>query len=187
MENTNSNNIFENAQIKMVEFISSDKFISKDPNKSNQEKLIQINKLGFFTIQIQYGNEIKRNHTNINSTHIEDRADISGFMKKSMGNKFINQIRKNPNIVVFEKIITWCQSSVEIPLSLDNKKIMLNVKPTISPNKLAQLKKISLLDKIDNNDISLIYCIDIKFNRLGNLSNGLFNHIIEALKIVNKN
>jgi hypothetical protein len=182
-----SNKTFEHAQNKFIEFISSDNFTSKDPNKLNQEKLIQINKLGFLTIHIQYGNEIKRNHLDINSTHIEDRAFISGFMKKSMVNNFLKQIRKNSNIIVYEKIVTWYQSPVAIALSLDNKEIILNDKLTISPNKLDQLKKISLLDNVNNNDICLIHCVDIKFNRLANSSNGLFKHVINALEIVNKN
>jgi len=182
-----SNNIFANAQNKMIEFMQSDKFTLKDPNKLNQDKLLLINKLGFLTIQIQYGREIIRDHHDINSTHIEDRAYIAGFIKKSMVKQFMKKIKENKNIIACEKIITWIKHSSMIPLSLDDKKIIKNVRPTITPGDYNKLKKSILLDDINDRDISLIYCIDVKFNRLANSQFGIFNHIIKALEAVNKN
>jgi len=175
-----TNKQFENAQNKMQEFLYSNVFTSKDPNKLNQEKLVKINKLGFLTTMIQYGNEIKRDHAKLYSTHIEDRAYICGFMQNSCVDRFLKQIKLNPNIIAYKKIVTYIKSSTMIPLSLDNKKIVTNDKPTITPRKLNLLKKISLLEGVDN--ISLVYCIDIKFNRLANSQYGLFNNVIDTLE-----
>jgi len=175
---------FENAINKMITYIDSENFISKKYNVYNKEYLKKINELGFLTINFQYGIEKKRNHSKINSTHVEEKAYLTGFLKKDIVDKFLKHISSNPNIIAFSKIETFVKTFMYIPLLLDNNKIIKTTKYTISPRELNNIKKQYNIK--DVHDISYIYCIESKFNRLANIKNGLFENIINALENINK-
>ena len=169
----------------MMEWINSiNKTIKYLENNSihSKEHLTKINNLGFLTTNFQYGLETKRNHLDIKSIHIEDRAYISGFIKNSMRDKFIKEIKSNLNMMAFFTIVTWIKSPIDIDLVLENKQATKIAQVYITPTEFNKLKTQAMIETLE--DVSYIYCIDFKFNRKAHCSNGLFENVINALEKV---
>jgi hypothetical protein len=99
--------LFEDAQEAMAKYVCSNEFISREDSEyASTEILAKINRMGLITIGSQEGivSQGYNDETNLFWKNNE-RGCLSGFMKSTRAEKFIEWININTNKIAFKKII----------------------------------------------------------------------------------
>jgi hypothetical protein len=186
---------FEDAQKKMITYLSSDDFTSREDaqdTKKSIDFLKQMIKKGYITENSQEGSHTKGfNKETKKYFEVEERAYVSGFMKKEQGLTFINTMNTNTDKVAFQiqpsqdntvpdaKIgLTKQRSGTKLPLKGDFT-IATSFRSSLPVKTIDFLRKHTHISKSEN--VIYVLCFDPVYGRQATKKDGLYQAILSSL------
>ncbi len=186
---------FEDAQKKMITYLSSEEFSNREDaqdTKKSIDFLKQIIKKGYITENSQEGSHTKGfNKETKKYYEVEERAYVSGFMKKEQGLAFINSINTNTDKVAFQiqpsqgnvmpdaKIgLTKQRIGSKLPLKSEFT-IVTSFRTSLPMNTIDIVRKQTHISKSEH--VMYICCFDPVYGRQASKKNGLYEAILSSL------
>lgn len=184
---------FSDARQRMIKYLQSEDFTSReDAQTTNTDNLIQINKKGFLTENSQEG--ILHSGFNKDTQKyflIKERAYVTGFMKNSEVEEFVNRINNTTDKVAFSIIPSVKEESSFITVTVSasaESKAKLKTTPLTPATKLFTslpdevLKSIKKSVHINQTEaVSLVAVFDPVYGRKATSVKGVFKDILNHL------
>lgn len=195
---------FADAQKKMITYLKSADFAGRDDAQTTVSSVPILEKIikgGLITIDSQEGvcksgfEEVSRKFY-----RFEERAYVSGFMKRDAAKDFVQRFNSESNKIAFivqneprpgfyEEFWASKTATPSIPVTVQGSATTkAGIKelepatqaPTVLPSKLIDFqKKEAHLNKSEA--VEMVYCIDPVYCRKASAANGLYKDILKAL------
>ena len=108
-----------------------------------------------------------------------ERAYVSGFMTTKKALEFIHTFNMNTDFLAIATIPGKYQRMTRIPVTIDNGKPYTNTPYILEKSGITHLKKEANVNL--NEDVTMINCIDMQWERKANNKNGLFPAVVREL------